>query len=293
MRLTLVLMLIAAVVGVAGHQSIQRSAAGPAVCTQSFALFGSLSGHWSGTWVNHTFASNGTLTVDAEIRDDCTAEATIDGIFNQPGPQTINATYRDDAGGTVVEVQDHPIFGDVTVTIAQNGTITLTGTDLHQDISSVSGTGTVLAGQITLDVTLEFGAGGSATETIELSQESTPTPTPTPTPAPTATPTEAPGQEVVWGNNNCSGDPLDQPDPVDSLLTLRHDAGLSTSTGDCPEMGQVVEVANASPHPWGDVDCSGEVNPVDSLKLLRFDAGLSVDQPVGCPEIGDEVLVAG
>ncbi|MCH8051261.1 MAG: hypothetical protein IIC86_04510, partial [Chloroflexi bacterium] len=72
---------------------------------------------------------------------------------------------------------------------------------------------------------------------------------------------------------------------------LRSDAGLSADTGDCPAFGQVVEVANASPHPWGDIDCSGEVTPVDSLKLLRYDAGLSVTQADDCPLIGSQVLV--
>ncbi len=122
----------------------------------------------------------------------------------------------------------------------------------------------------------------------------TPTPTPipvetstptTPTPTPTATPPA--GESVVWGDGTCSG----STDPVDSLLTLRFDAGLSTSTGDCPDFGQVVDVANASPHVWGDIDCSGDVTPVDSLKVLRFDAGLDVSQGVDCPPIGSEVLV--
>ena len=93
--------------------------------------------------------------------------------------------------------------------------------------------------------------------------------------------------DVLWGDNNCSG----AADPVDSLLTLRFDAGLGTSTGDCPEFGQVVEVQFASPHPWGDVDCSGAVTPVDSLKLLRFDAGLGVSQAEGCPGIGTTVTI--
>ena len=105
---------------------------------------------------------------------------------------------------------------------------------------------------------------------------------------PPATATASPSPETrIWGDDNCSG----EADPVDSLVTLRHDAGLSTDTGECPNMGQVVEVANASPHPWGDVDCSGGVDPVDSLKLLRFDAGLEVAQEGGCPELGAEVLV--
>jgi hypothetical protein len=129
----------------------------------------------------------------------------------------------------------------------------------------------------------------------------TPSPTEEGTPSTTATPTATvtvsagPGTETVWGNANCSGpDRKDPPDPVDSLLTLRADAGLSANTGDCPGMGEEVDVLNASLHLWGDVDCSGAVNPVDSLKVLRFDAGLSVSQEEGCPLIGSEVqIVAG
>jgi TolB protein len=87
---------------------------------------------------------------------------------------------------------------------------------------------------------------------------------------------------IIWGDNNCSG----SADPVDSLLTLRFDAGLGTNTGGCPDMGEIVEVQDASLHPWGDVDCSADVTPVDSLKLLRFDAGLIVAQEAGCPGVG-------
>jgi hypothetical protein len=95
---------------------------------------------------------------------------------------------------------------------------------------------------------------------------------------------------AIWGNHNCSGVNMqDPPDPVDSLITLRFDAGLDTITNACPPMGQIVEVVNASPHPWGDVDCGGDANPVDSLKILRFDAGLSVTQEEGCPLLGSQV----
>ena len=79
---------------------------------------------------------------------------------------------------------------------------------------------------------------------------------------------------------------------MDGLFALRFDAGLETNTGDCPEMGEEVDVQGFSLLAWGDVDCNGTVDPVDGLKLLRFDAGLSVDQEEGCPEIGDEVTVA-
>ena len=57
-------------------------------------------------------------------------------------------------------------------------------------------------------------------------------------------------------------------------------------------MGEVVEVALASPHQWGDVDCSGAMNPVDSLKILRYDAGLSVTQGADCPAMGASVVIS-
>lgn len=94
------------------------------------------------------------------------------------------------------------------------------------------------------------------------------------------------GEAAIWGDNNCS----QGADPVDSLLTLRYDAGLPAST--CFTMGTTYEIAGASPHPWGDVDCGGDVTPVDSLKVLRFDAGLSVAQAADCPAIGSDVLVS-
>jgi hypothetical protein len=94
---------------------------------------------------------------------------------------------------------------------------------------------------------------------------------------------------AIWGDHNCS----QEADPVDSLLNLRHDAGLPTIMNECPGMGVVVEVIQASPHPWGDVDCSGGADPVDSLKILRYDAGLSVQQEEGCPLIGSAIEIEG
>jgi hypothetical protein len=136
--------------------------------------------------------------------------------------------------------------------------------------------------------------------TGQFDLSSLPTPSPSPSPSPTGT---APaGLETVWGNANCSGDDKKEPpDPVDSLLTLRSDAGLSTNTGDCPALGTMVTVGPAvARHAsaaqdviWGDVDCSMEApDPVDSLKILRFDAGLSVAQEAGCPMMGSEIVIA-
>ena len=132
-------------------------------------------------------------------------------------------------------------------------------------------------------------------------QSDPPTATAAPTPTATANPSGSPptstdatsmgtppsGESVAWGDGNCSG----SADPVDSLLTLRIDAGLPANTGDCPAFGTTVDVAFASLHVWGDVDCSGFVNPIDSLKLLRYDAGLGVTQEPNCPLMGAEVMI--
>ncbi|HUF53211.1 MAG TPA: hypothetical protein VMR52_05485 [Dehalococcoidia bacterium] len=120
-------------------------------------------------------------------------------------------------------------------------------------------------------------------------QPSTQTPQPTATETSTATPEPTPfAPQKKWGDWNCSG----QADPVDSLLTLRYDAGLGTNTGDeCPSLGDIIQVAVAGSvgRTWGDVDCSGAVDPIDALKLLRFDAGLSVTLGSDCPTIGSDI----
>lgn len=120
--------------------------------------------------------------------------------------------------------------------------------------------------------------GGSPSVTATATANGTASATATATSTPVA---------VIWGDANCSGGV----DPVDSLFTLRFDAGLGADTGGCPEMGAEVQVLSASPHVWGDVDCGDDVTPVDSLKLLRSDAGLDVAQEPGCPGMGTSVTV--
>jgi hypothetical protein len=101
----------------------------------------------------------------------------------------------------------------------------------------------------------------------------------------TATP--KPPTSVVWGDNDCSIAP---PNPVDSLLTLRFDAGLSVNMGGCPPFGSAISGSSLK---WGDVDCSGDVGPIDALKILRFDAGEAVSQAAGCPALGSDFDLSG
>ena len=92
---------------------------------------------------------------------------------------------------------------------------------------------------------------------------------------------------LVWGDVNCSG----ESNPIDSLVLLRFDSGLSVGQPPgCPALGHQLTAASA-PFTWGDVDCSGGINPVDALKVLRSDAGLAVSKAPGCPDIGGALPV--
>lgn len=107
-------------------------------------------------------------------------------------------------------------------------------------------------------------------------------------PVGSGTPTPPPSGQQTWGDVNCSGGP----NPVDSLLILRNDAGISSASaqGACPQLGAQVPV-NGILRFWGDLDCSGgPPDPIDSLKTLRYDAGLSVSKAdPACPNAGSPV----
>ncbi|MCI0831679.1 MAG: hypothetical protein J4N72_03440, partial [Chloroflexi bacterium] len=127
-----------------------------------------------------------------------------------------------------------------------------------------------------------YAAGSPHTFVVDLvvaGGEPTPSPKPTPTPGPNA---------ATWADDDCSG----SVDPVDALVTMRHDVGLDTQTFDCFGMGGTVQLIGGSQRIWGDVDCSGEVNPVDALKILIFDAGLPLSQEADCPAMGAAIMIA-
>lgn len=212
--------------------------------------------------------------MDITVNSDCTLQAKFDGIFGQPDGITVDATYRDENGDAVVEIVGDPVFGDTTITVTGAGDLTLTGTDLHNDIDTVTATGTVT----TTEISLELIINGAFPETVELTRVVAETPTPSPSPA-------GPTPIVwarLWGDLDCSN----LINPIDSLKLLRGDAGFDINylTEDCPQYGAAIP-ASVPATPWGDIDCSGQVDPIDSLKTLRYDAGLSVSQSLDCPQI--------
>ncbi|MEX0684234.1 MAG: right-handed parallel beta-helix repeat-containing protein [Dehalococcoidia bacterium] len=231
------------------------------------------------------------LTLGVSANPDPAVTSQVSALF---GAVTVNSDGADTSAtgnipdGTMIHLEtDFGSIGSTSVDRPTAGGVAQTAFSSNQ-----AGTANI---QVTLDnetvalALVVVDAPGTQTPTATPTPGVTATPSVTPTASSTLTPSPTGSQTVTWGDANCSGTP---PDPVDSLITLRFDAGLSTNTGDCPAMGETVDVLNASLHPWGDVDCGGEVNPVDSLKLLRFDAGLSVSQEPGCPQMGTNVAIA-
>ncbi|HEY5624965.1 MAG TPA: hypothetical protein VIT93_00600 [Dehalococcoidia bacterium] len=99
---------------------------------------------------------------------------------------------------------------------------------------------------------------------------------------------EEAGTDRLWGDSDCGG----AVDPIDSLKTLRYDAGLSVSqAAGCPLIASNVSV-DGTPRLWNDINCGGSVDPIDSLLTLRFDAGLPVSQAAGCPGVATTVTVS-
>jgi hypothetical protein len=93
-----------------------------------------------------------------------------------------------------------------------------------------------------------------------------------------------------WADGDCSG----SVSPVDSLKTLKTDAGVppTQTVAGCPAWGSNVTV-NGITVKWGDVNCNGSVSPVDSLLVLKTDAGVPPAQTVAnCPALGSTVLVS-
>jgi hypothetical protein len=214
----------------------------------------------------------------------------VNGGNMEIAPPTITSADVNSASGTACSLCGIDIFSDDADE----------GETYHGDVGaeadgSWTGSGPFTGQNVTVTNT---DANGNTSEFSEPFSIPTPTPSPSPTPSPTSspTPTVTPsgtpsgtptGEEFAWGDHDCSG----TPDEGDGLIGLAQAAGLETDTGDCFEMGEAVDVANASVHDWGDVDCSGVIDALDALEVFAYAAGIEESQPGSCPDIGEERVV--
>ena len=105
--------------------------------------------------------------------------------------------------------------------------------------------------------------------------------------------TTSPGEEMAFGDVDCSGGAS----PVSVIdgrkLVLAAVGSPANQPQGCPEIGDAITV-DGVPRTHGDVDCSGGANPVsviDGRKVVLAAVGSPANQPVGCPDIGETVIV--
>ena len=276
----------------------------------SYGEYHQLAGHWDGEWNNTTFQTNGTVTVDATINPDCSAQVIIE---KEPGtPWTVDATYHDTVDGVAIEVHGDPIFGDTTVAVTGNG-FTIEGSMSYYGIKHFVATGTLFSLlHIEFHIDMTFNNDSTAEEDVTLHRDSTPTPLPTEeptsTPEPTSTvgvPTPTPQPtlgnfEITWGDSDC-----------DTSITTRDNQALLravlsqpplSAQPRCPGLGDTrvfgavstasVPQGDTIVHAWGDWDCDGDVTSRDNQALLRnILAQNPLSQAEGCPALGDPLIL--
>ena len=145
-------------------------------CAVSPAAF---AGNWSGQWNNNTFSTTGPASMVVSVNtvaQTLQATVTLGGNVlggSAPPPQTFSGSY---GGAGVTITQSSPVFGNVTATIAPDGTITGSATNIpNASISRVDFTGTATPATITINYTITFSAaagGGRATGVMVLNHVS-------------------------------------------------------------------------------------------------------------------------
>lgn len=134
---------------------------------------------------------------------------------------------------------------------------------------------------------------GSQTPT----QSPSPSPTlqPTPTGGPTVTP--IPGDQLFWGDVNCSGaGTAGSPSSGggvnigDAIVVARDLIDLTNNIpAGCPPIGTIVSTS-VGPLLVGDVNCDGVVNIGDAIGVARDQVNLPVNQGTPCLPIGNPFL---
>ena len=130
----------------------------------SYDDYKAVAGTSSGEWQNLTYGTSGDATTMVEVHSDGTTAFTLDlgglvfGLLD-PDAKTFESTY--DETGAVFTAEDDDLFGDVTITIVNNGNdtaqITFEGLNVPvAGISSLTAEGTLYDDSVDLDYTITF-----------------------------------------------------------------------------------------------------------------------------------------
>ncbi len=133
-------------------------------------------GDWRGEWRNLTFGSSGGIhaTVNAEEDGTLTFTVDLDGfVFGALDPDPISYSGNFDAEGVVFNIPGDPLFGDLSITVTEDGEVAIVGEAVPDErIEKISAVGTVTPGEISLEYIVAFAAGDSAVGDMTLTKDS-------------------------------------------------------------------------------------------------------------------------
>jgi hypothetical protein len=133
-------------------------------------------GNWSGEWHNVTFGSSGAVSATVSADEDGTLTITVDldgFVFGALDPDPITYSGKFDAEGAVFTIPGDPLFGDLTITITEDGEVAIVGESVPDErIDKISAVGTVTPQEISLEYIVGFTAGDSAVGDMTLTKDS-------------------------------------------------------------------------------------------------------------------------
>lgn len=144
----------------------------------SYDDYKAVAGTSTGEWQNLTYGTSGDSSTVVEVNPDGTTAFTLDlgglvfGLLD-PDAKTYESTY--DETGAVFTAEDDDLFGDVTITIENNGNdtaqITFEGLNVPvAGISSITAEGTLYDDSVDLDYTITFVDSLTATGVMNLTK---------------------------------------------------------------------------------------------------------------------------
>jgi len=133
-------------------------------------------GNWRGEWHNITFGSSGAVTATVSADEDGTLSISLDLdglVFGALDPDPISCSGNFDAEGAVFNIPNDPLFGDLSITITEDGEVAIVGESVPDErIEKISAVGTITPEEISLEYIVAFAAGDSAVGDMTLTKES-------------------------------------------------------------------------------------------------------------------------
>lgn len=154
----------------------RSSGAASDYCTPDslYQTYAAYAGTWTGSWSNTSFGSTGDMNGELTIEKNGTARLVLDVdgfVFGLADPVVKTFTGSYDEGALRLTGANDDVFGDLTMTFAQGGIVTVSGLEVPaSDIDVLSASGTVTTSALNANYTLTFGGATFAQGTMSLTK---------------------------------------------------------------------------------------------------------------------------